>query len=92
MFTHIHPEGCSNFSTEINNALESLFATIQLFGFADDEDIIARNFAKIEEAYIRLKSEANRSSSREESVGYQPRVFIGGDNIEVVESCTWAHW
>ncbi|XP_062549913.1 uncharacterized protein LOC134214591 [Armigeres subalbatus] len=74
--------------------------SVQLFGFADDIDIMARNFERMEEAYIRLKSEAKRiglvintsktkyiigRGSREANVSHPPRVSIGGDEIEVVE-------
>ena len=74
--------------------------SVQLVGFADDIDIIARKFETMAETYIRLKSEARRiglvinvsktkymmaKGSREESPRPPPRIHIDGDEIEAVE-------
>jgi Reverse transcriptase (RNA-dependent DNA polymerase) len=74
--------------------------SVQLLGFADDIDIMARNFETMAATYIRLKAEANRiglainasktkymrgRGSREVNVSLPPRVLIDGDEIEVVD-------
>ena len=74
--------------------------SVQLYGFADDIDIVARTFEKMADTYIRLKAEARRiglvinatktkymrgRGSREDNVNLPPRVQIGGDEIEVVD-------
>lgn len=43
---------------EIDTSGAIFTKSVQLFGFADDIDIMTRNFRKMEEAYIRLKREA----------------------------------
>ena len=68
--------------------------------FADDIDIMARNFETMAETYIRLKAEASRlglainasktkymrgRGSREDNVNLPSRIQIGGDEIEVVD-------
>jgi hypothetical protein len=74
--------------------------SVQLFGFADDIDIVARTLEKMTETYIRLKAEAGRiglainasktkymrgRGSRENNVNLPPRIQIGGDEFEVVD-------
>ncbi|XP_055539027.1 uncharacterized protein LOC129726410 [Wyeomyia smithii] len=73
---------------------------VQLNGFADDFDIIARNFATVEETYTRLKAEAKRigllinaskteymkgGGSKENNVSLPPRITVDGDELEVVD-------
>jgi len=73
---------------------------VQLLGFADDVDIVARNFAKMAETYIRLKTEAKRiglvintsktkymrgRGSKEDDMRLPQRVSIDGDEFEVVD-------
>ncbi|XP_055633309.1 uncharacterized protein LOC129773689 [Toxorhynchites rutilus septentrionalis] len=52
--------------------------SVQLYGFADDIDIVTRNFETMKETYIRLKTEASR-------IGIGDHQYIGGDEIEVVD-------
>lgn len=74
--------------------------SVQLLGFADDIDIMARNFVAMSETYIRLKAEASRiglainvsktkymrgRGSRDDNADLPSRVQIDGDEIEVVD-------
>ncbi|KID80942.1 endonuclease-reverse transcriptase, partial [Metarhizium majus ARSEF 297] len=83
----------------INTSGTIFTKSVQLLGFADDIDIIARKFETMAETYIRLKSEARRiglvinvsktkymmaKGSREESPRPPPRIY-NGDEIEAVE-------
>ena len=70
----------------------------QLLGYADDIDIITRNFGTMVETYIRLKVEAKRiglavntsktkymKGSRDDNASLPQRIWIDGDEIEVVD-------
>lgn len=73
--------------------------SVQLLGFADDVDIIARNFETMVATYVRLKEQAKRiglninatktkymrgRGSREHQINLPPQILIDGDEIEVV--------
>ena len=68
--------------------------SVQLQGFADDFDIIGRNFAAVEDTYTRLKAEARRigllinasktkymraRGSKDKNISLPPRVIVDGD-------------
>ncbi|XP_055536142.1 uncharacterized protein LOC129724889 [Wyeomyia smithii] len=61
----------------------------QLLGFADNIDIMARNFETLTEMYSRLKAEANRlntsKTKKGNSVSLPPRVLIDGDEVEMTD-------
>ena len=74
--------------------------SVQLLGFADDVDIIARNLETAVETYARLKREAKRiglamntsktkymrgRGSKEGSLRLPPRITADGDELEVVD-------
>lgn len=82
--------------------------SVQLLGFADDIDIVARNFETMADTYIRLRAEARRIglninvSKTKYMIARGSREDTARPHLEFIltvmksrlskNSCTWAHW